>query len=108
MRASESAVCRICCSYLYLNVPTKIIESIMHSSYSLHGRIPTSTRAEPRRRKRKVIQVIQQFSSLKYLCYSCGADVYFLPGHELVCSKCASRIVEKVNVTPKKRVISAR
>ena len=80
----------------------------MHSSYSLHDRIPTSTRVEPRRRKRKVIQVIQQFSSLKYRCYACAADVYYLPGHELVCSKCASRIVEKVNEMPQKRVISAR
>jgi len=80
----------------------------MHSSYSLHARIPVPAKAAPRRRKRKVLCVPQQYSSLKYRCYRCGADVYFLPGHELVCGSCASRIVEKVNENPQKRVVSAR
>lgn len=48
------------------------------------------------------------YSSLKYRCYQCAADVYFLPGHELVCPACASRIVEKVNPNPQKRIVSAR
>lgn len=80
----------------------------MHSSYSLHARIPTETKVEPRRRKRKILPVIQQYSSLKYRCYHCSADVYFLPGHELVCSKCASRTVEKIDEHPIKRVVLAR
>ena len=80
----------------------------MHSSYSLHGRIPSSVKAPERRRKRKILPVKQHFSSLKYRCYQCHADVYFLAGHELVCSKCSSRIVEKIAENPGKRQISAR
>lgn len=80
----------------------------MHSSYSLHARIPSSNKPEPRRRKRKILPVMQHYSSLKYRCYHCGADVYFLPGHELVCSKCASRTVAKINENPEKRMFSAR
>lgn len=80
----------------------------MHSSYSLHARIPSAKKPEPRRRKRKMLPVMQHYSSLKYKCYQCSADVYFLPGHELVCSNCASRTVVKINENPEKRIISAR
>ena len=80
----------------------------MHSSYSLHARIPSVQKPSVRRRKRKILPVAQQYSSLKYSCYQCGAAVYFLPGHELVCSKCASRTVEKINKNPSKRIVSAR
>ena len=79
----------------------------MHSSYSLH--IPKKVEKPKRRRKRKVIPIIShQYSSYKYICYTCGADVYFLPGHELVCSQCASRTVEKINFNAPKREFLAR
>lgn len=80
----------------------------MHSSYSLHARIPVAKRPNERRRKRKVVKYVPQYSSLKYRCYHCSADVYFLPGHEIICSVCASRTVQKVNETPKKRILTAR
>ena len=79
----------------------------MHSSYSLH--IPKKVEKVKRRRKRKVIPIIShQYNSYKYICYSCGAEVYFLPGHELVCSKCASRTVEQINFNGQKREFLAR
>ena len=79
----------------------------MHSSYSLH--IPKKVEKIKRRRKRKVIPIIShQYNSYKYICYACGAEVYFLPGHELVCSKCASRTVEKINFNGQKREFLAR
>jgi len=87
---------------------TIIKDNNMHSSYSLHAHIPSKKKPEPRRRKRKILPVIEQYSSLKYRCYQCSADVYFLPGHELVCSKCASRTVEKINENPKKYIVSSR
>ena len=80
----------------------------MDPSYSL--RIPQKEAPTKKKtRKRKVINVYrpETASSHKYVCYQCSADVYFLPGHELVCATCASRIVEKVR-TNNKRVISAR
>ena len=80
----------------------------MHSSYSLHAQIPFEKKPETRRRKRKILPVIQQYSSLKYRCYQCSTAVYFLPGHELVCSKCASRTVKKINENPTKYIVSAR
>ena len=79
----------------------------MDPSYSL--RIPQKEPVSKKKtRKRKVINVYrpETASSHKYVCYQCSADVYFLPGHELVCATCASRIVEKVR-TNNKRVISA-
>lgn len=79
----------------------------MHSSYSLH--IPESPKPVERRRKRKAVNVIsQQFNSYKYVCISCRAAVYFCPGHEIVCSNCASRTVEKIAEHPEKRIVSAR
>ena len=79
----------------------------MDPSYSL--RIPQKEVVKQKRRKRKVIQIpTQMTSSYKYRCYHCSTDVYFLPGHELVCSTCASRIVEKVRLEPQKRIIAAR
>jgi DNA-directed RNA polymerase subunit RPC12/RpoP len=79
----------------------------MHTSYSL--RIPINEPPKKQRRKRKIVVPVHQvqFNAYKYQCYSCGADVYFLPGHELVCAHCASRIVMKNN-TNEKRIVSAR
>jgi len=81
----------------------------MDPSYSL--RIPVKEIANKKKtRKRKIIRQYQQAqqSSFKYQCYQCSAEVYFLPGHELVCATCASRIVEKINLHPQKREIRAR
>ena len=79
----------------------------MDKSYSL--RIPVVPAPVTKRRKRKIISMpVQMKSSFKYRCYQCGADVYFLPGHELVCSTCSSRIVEKIHLVPYKRIITAR
>jgi DNA-directed RNA polymerase subunit RPC12/RpoP len=81
----------------------------MDSSYSL--RIPVKEIPNKKKtRKRKIITRYKQahLSSHKYKCYQCSAEVYFLPGHELVCATCASRIVEKINLHPKKREIAAR
>ena len=80
----------------------------MDPSYSL--RIPQKEApAKKKTRKRKIINTYrpEQTSSHKYICYQCSSDVYFLPGHELVCATCASRIVEKVR-TQHIRVILAR
>ena len=83
---------------------------IMDPSYSLHSRAEkTTNRKTSRRRKRKVIPVpVHVFSSYKYICYSCKSDVYFLPGQELMCSTCSSRIVMKVPTQPMKRILTAR
>lgn len=79
----------------------------MHTSYSL--RIPKVEPQKKQRRKRKIVVPIHQvqYNAYKYQCYSCGADVYFLPGHELACAKCASRIVMKCK-SREKRIVSAR
>ena len=81
----------------------------MDPSYSL--RIPTvekTGRKKNRKRKIKKTYTPVTASTFKYRCYQCSADVYFLPGHELVCATCASRIVEKINWNPEKRIIRAR
>ena len=81
----------------------------MDSSYSL--RIPVKEVPNKKKtRKRKIIKRYKQahLSSHKYQCYQCSAEVYFLPGHELTCATCASRIVEKINLHPEKREIIAR
>jgi len=80
----------------------------MHSSYSLH--IPKPEPQKTRRRKRKFVSLAQQITggAFKYRCISCQKDVYFSPGHELVCTHCASRTVEKVREVYEKRVLSAR
>lgn len=79
----------------------------MHSSYSLH--IPQQKKAAPRRRKRKIIAIERNaITAFCYVCISCKSKVYFSPGHELVCSQCASRTVEKVRTEPVKRILSAR
>lgn len=80
----------------------------MDPSYSLHTRVPVAAKPKPRRRKRKVIPIASDyFSSYKYCCYECGADVYFLPGQELVCVACSSRIVQKLP-SQHKRIVSSR
>jgi len=84
----------------------------MDPSYSL--RIPVKEVPNKKKtRKRKIISHYQQaqqtlLTSYEYQCYQCAAKVYFLPGHELVCATCASRIVEKINLHPQKREIRAR
>lgn len=78
---------------------------IMDPSYSLHARIPEKPKFKKQRRKRKLISICK-INSYKYTCYSCFADVYFLPGHELVCRHCSSRIVQKVSQG--ERIVSAR
>ena len=80
----------------------------MHSSYSLH--IPEVNKLPERRRKRKVISILGNESdgAFKYCCIACKSDVFFSPGHELVCANCASRTVEKIEEMPKKRSIPAR
>lgn len=77
----------------------------MDPSYSLHSRIPEIPKGKVRRRKRKLV-TISNVNAYKYKCYECAADVYFLHGHELVCTNCSSRIVEKVS--QEKRIVSAR
>lgn len=81
----------------------------MDPSYSL--RIPVKEVPNKKKtRKRKIIKRYKQahLRSHKYKCYQCSAEVYFLPGHELVCATCASRIVEKINLHPQKREVAAR
>ena len=79
----------------------------MHASYSL--RIPKPAKGPTRRRKRKVIPyVMHTYQSYKYRCIECASDVYFAPGHELVCTQCASRTVEKVPEAAVKRLVSPR
>lgn len=77
----------------------------MDPSYSLHSRIPQQPKVRERRRKRKLV-TISKVNAYKYQCYECAMDVYFLPGHELVCTNCSSRIVEKVSQC--ERTVSAR
>jgi len=77
----------------------------MDPSYSLHSRIPQKPKPKERRRKRKLV-TISKVNAYKYKCYDCAVEVYFLPGHELVCTNCSSRIVEKVS--QEKRIVSAR
>ena len=81
----------------------------MDPSYSLHARTVQAKKApERRRKKRKFVPATINYSSLKYKCYQCNADVYFLQGHELACSICSSRTVKKVRDEPQKRIIAAR
>lgn len=81
----------------------------MDPSYSLRIPVPDVPNKK-KTRKRKIIKQYRrpQTNSFKYKCYQCSADVYFLPGHELVCATCSSRIVEKIDTEPKKRTIIAR
>ncbi len=79
----------------------------MHSSYSLH--IPKEKTPTSHRRKRKVIPyALHSYQTYKYRCLDCQGDVFFAPGHELICTHCAGRTVEKVCANPKKRQICAR
>lgn len=81
----------------------------MHSSYSLHIPQKPATSKSQRKRKRKIVPIVaHEYSSYKYKCITCSSDVYFTPGHELVCSACASRTVEKINTNPEPRVVHAR
>jgi DNA-directed RNA polymerase subunit RPC12/RpoP len=81
----------------------------MFPSYSLHTRTPRPKESSVKKRKRRpVLLFSDNYRAHKYLCHACRAPVYFLPGHELVCSECASRIVEKVAEEGQKRVVSAR
>jgi DNA-directed RNA polymerase subunit RPC12/RpoP len=80
----------------------------MDRSYSLHSRIPKVVPVKKKRRKRKFTYVeTRTHESYQYNCYHCGNDVYFLPGHELVCTDCHGRIVTKPGLTTK-RMVDAR
>lgn len=82
----------------------------MDRSYSLH--VPTVAKPEKKRRKRKkTFQPPTEHNRHEahvYQCYTCHADVYFMPGHELQCANCSSRIVHKINTSTMKRQFSAR
>jgi len=80
----------------------------MDRSYSLKNDIPLAETQKKKRRKRKFTYIEHNtHESYLYICYHCSADVYFLPGHELVCTKCHGRIVIKpCNKT--KRILDAR
>jgi len=78
-------------------------------SYSLTNRehVPKQSTVKKRKRKPVVLQH-NNLKSYKYKCYECRADVYFIPGHDLCCVSCSSRIVEKVGDCQIKRTVSAR
>ena len=82
----------------------------MDRSYSLH--VPSAPKPEKKRRKRKKIlpppTEHNHHEAFVYQCYVCHADVYFMPGHELQCAHCSSRIVRKINTSSSKRQVSAR
>jgi DNA-directed RNA polymerase subunit RPC12/RpoP len=81
----------------------------MFPSYSLHTRIHRPKANLVKKRKRRPVHLFSDnYRAHKYVCHACRADVYFLPGHELMCPACASRIVEKVAEVGQKRVVSAR
>ena len=81
----------------------------MDPSYSLHTRNHQPKVSKVKKRKRRTVQLqTDNYRAHKYKCYQCQEDVYFLPGHELVCTKCSSRIVEKKPDVEQKRIISAR
>lgn len=82
--------------------------NIMDRSYSLHSRVCTVQPQKKKRRKRKFTYVEHNtHESYIYKCYHCSKDVYFLPGHELVCTHCHGRIVVKPS-TKTKRILDAR
>jgi len=78
-------------------------------SYSLSNRehVPKQSTVKKRKRKPVVLQH-NNLKSYKYKCYECRADVYFIPGHDLCCVSCSSRIVEKTGDCQVKRTVSAR
>lgn len=81
----------------------------MDPSYSLHTRIHKPKVSLVKKRKSRPVHLASDdYRAYKYQCYDCRADVYFLPGHELMCSNCASRIVEKVGGAEQKREVSSR
>lgn len=81
----------------------------MDPSYSLHTRIHKPKVSLVKKRKSRPVHLASDdYRAYKYQCYDCRADVYFLPGHELMCSNCASRIVEKVGGGEQKREVSSR
>ena len=81
----------------------------MFPSYSLHTRThQPKDNAVKKRQRRPVLLFSDNYRAHKFVCHACRAIVYFLPGHELVCSACASRIVEKIDDVGQKRVVSAR
>lgn len=81
----------------------------MIPSYSLHTRVHKPKVSTVKKRKSRPVHLASDnYRAYKYKCYECHADVYFLPGHELVCSNCAARIVEKVAEAQQKREIYAR
>lgn len=80
----------------------------MDRSYSLHNRIRSVEVPKKKRRKRKFTYVEHSaHESYLYKCYHCNNDVYFLPGHELVCTQCHGRIVTKPCIKTK-RILDAR
>jgi DNA-directed RNA polymerase subunit RPC12/RpoP len=78
-------------------------------SYSLSNRehVPKQSTVKKRKRKPVVLQH-NNLKSYKYKCYECRADVYLIPGHDLCCVSCSSRIVEKTGDCQVKRTVSAR
>lgn len=77
--------------------------------YSLTTRAHVPKQSTVKKRKRKpVVLHHNHLKSYKYKCYECQADVYFLPGHDLCCVHCSSRIVEKCGDSQIKRTVSAR
>ena len=78
-------------------------------SYSLTSRVHVPKQSTVKKRKRKAV-VLQHnnLKSYKYKCYECRADVYFIPGHDLCCVECSSRIVEKTGECQVNRTVSAR
>ena len=78
-------------------------------SYSLTNREHVPKQSNVKKRKRKpVILQHNNFTSYKYKCYHCQSDVYFLPGHDLCCNNCSSRIVEKIGDCQIQRTVMAR
>lgn len=80
-------------------------------SYSLTTRTHQPKVSTVKKRKRRPVILAnshENFKSYKYKCYECKADVYFIPGHDLSCVQCSSRIVEKIGDLQLSRVIEAR
>ena len=78
-------------------------------SYSLTNREHVPKQSNVKKRKRKpVILQHNNFKSYKYNCYDCKKVVFFLPGHDLYCVSCSSRIVEKIGDCQVKRTVMAR
>ena len=79
------------------------------SFYGLTTRLHKPKVSSVKKRKRKPVQLHNDnLKSYKYKCYECHRDVYFLPGHDIVCGHCSCRIVEKTGDKLTKRTVVAR